>query len=125
MTLCDNMAAVLVLQSGKGKNSAILDSARGAWMVQALFDPQITYAHIAGEDNGRADRLSRAHISEADYKKAKEIVDSNQLKIIHPCTVALDMTTIPIYCRSGRTLSSTQGSPASGTIKGHTNMEGP
>ena len=87
--LCDNMAVVLVLQSGKGKNSAIIDSARGAWMVQALFDLQITYAHIAGEDNGKADRLSRAHISEADYKKAKEVVDSNQLKIIRPCTVAL------------------------------------
>ena len=54
--LCDNLPTVSVLQS-------VLEAARQAWMVQAIFQVSIIYEHIPGRLNTLADTLSRAHLS--------------------------------------------------------------
>ena len=56
--LCDNMPAVQVFQSGRGKNHVILEAARAAWMVQALYQVNIVFHHIPGHLNTLADVLS-------------------------------------------------------------------
>ena len=83
--LCDNMATVHVLQSGKGKNLAILEAARAAWMVQAIYQVTIYYEHISGRLNVLADALSRAHISEQSARLADDLVHSLYLNWINPC----------------------------------------
>ena len=57
------MPAVSVLRSGRGHNQVILQAARVAWTVQALFQVKIVYEHIPGHLNTLADALSRAHLS--------------------------------------------------------------
>ena len=87
---CDNMAAVTSLQSGRAQNKALLEVARSAWMVQAIFQVSIEYKHIPGHLNDLADALSRAHKSPAMAHKAHEIMTQRQLTRIHPCVHALD-----------------------------------
>ena len=114
---CDNMPAVLVLQSGKGKNKVLLEVARAAWMVQALFQVSIEYKHIPGNMNNLADALSRAHTSETQALKAHHIMVERQLTRIHPCTHTLDIMLGLISHRSphdgaGRGRPATTGSGA-------------
>ena len=73
--LCDNLPAVQVLQSGRGRNKAMLEAARATWMVQALYQVTIVYEHIPGRLNFLADALSRAHISPQNQKTANDLVE--------------------------------------------------
>ena len=84
--LCDNMASVQVLQSGRGRNRAILEAARAAWMVQALYQVTIVYEHIPGRLNFLADALSRAHESYTKNDIAKQLVHDLGLNWVQPCT---------------------------------------
>lgn len=62
---CDNAVSIQILQTGKGRNKAILKVAHAVWMLQAQFDIKITYEHIMGKSNTLADSLSRANLSSA------------------------------------------------------------
>ena len=87
--LCDNLPAVSVLQTGRGKNHVVLEAARQAWMVQALFQVSIIYEHIPGRLNTLADTLSRAPLSHNHMLKAQNDVASLGLKWVAPCLHAL------------------------------------
>ena len=115
---CDNKAAVQVLQSGRGRNKVLLDCARAAWMVQAVLDVQVSYVHVPGKDNEIADRLSRAHLSTADYKSAKSIIATNCLDMIDPCIFITHNLPAPLSSRSGNRLFAGQGSGQAETVKG-------
>ena len=66
---CDNLAAVQALKWSRAKNQVLAECARMAWMIQAVLDVTLYFAHIAGINNGVADALSRAHLTNVDYKK--------------------------------------------------------
>ena len=106
---CDNMAAVQVLQTGKGRNKLLLDCARAAWMVQAVLGVHITYDHVPGKDNQVADALSRAHLSHADHLLAKDTIDKLHLHVIHPCLHVFDNIPTPLTSRSGHPILAREG----------------
>ena len=98
---CDNMAAVNVFQSGRGKNPVILHAARAVWMVQALYQVHIIFSHIPGSHNELADVLSRASKSPIMKQRANNLVAAYGLCWVHPCTDSLDDVLKIMYCRSG------------------------
>ena len=106
---CDNMAAVQVLQSGRARNRILLDCARAAWMVQAVLDVQVSYAHIPGKENEVADRLSRAHISPSDHLLLDQLLLEKTLSIIEPCLHVFDNMPEPLLSRSGHNIVTGQG----------------
>ena len=116
---CDNKAAVSVLQSGRGQNKAILEVARAAWMIQALFQVSIEYKHIPGHLNDLADALSRAHASKLNANRAHELMIQNQLTRIHPCMYAFELISHllshrpPNAAAGGRCHPTTGGGPGS------------
>ena len=66
---CDNLAAVSVYHTGRGRDSVILACARAIWAHAAISDCSLTFKHIPGELMGVADTLSRVPISmEAESK---------------------------------------------------------
>lgn len=82
---CDNMASVQILQTGRGKNSIMLQVARYVWMLQARYGFSITFEHIRGKDNTLADALSRAHVSPSMSRCAQDsLIDANITRI-NPC----------------------------------------
>ena len=111
---CDNLAAVQVLQAGRGQNKILLDCARAAWMVQAILDIQITYVHVPGVKNEVADALSRQHMD----RKAREVVDKlvtqNSINVINPCLYVFDMIPSPLLSRSGHRIITGQGEHEAG-----------
>ena len=115
--LCDNMAAVQVLQSGRGRNRVILEAARAAWMVQALFQVTVVYEHIPGRLNFLADALSRAHQSESHNAAALELVESLHLNWVEPCTYSLPIFK-SILSRSGLRNTGDRGRAQTGDSKG-------
>ena len=84
LILCDNAAAVSVLQTGRGRDPTLLHCAHIIWSYSAAYDFRITVEHIPGTDNGLADSLSRYHT----HPTHKEIVDNLVLKHqLHICSV--------------------------------------
>ena len=106
---CDNMAAVQVLQSGRGRNRILLDAARAAWMIQAMLDVRLSYVHVPGVENEAADRLSRAHLSHSDHILAHNIVTNQSLNVITPCLHIFHNLPCPIRSRSGHAIIDGQG----------------
>ena len=52
---CDNLAAVQALRWGRARNEILVECSRAAWMLQAVLDVTITFAHIVGINNRVAD----------------------------------------------------------------------
>ena len=97
---CDNMAAVSVFQSGRGKNKVILHAARAIWMVQAVFQVHLVFSHIPGLHNELADVLSRMSESTTIALKANQIVSALGLSWIQPSTDTLDTVYPLLLCSS-------------------------
>ena len=76
--LCDNSAAVSVVQTGRGHAPFLLACAREIWRATALFKFELCVAHLPGTYNHHADILSRSHNDKADA-----YINTNQ-PIIHP-----------------------------------------
>ena len=102
---CDNMAAVQVFQTGRGKNKVLLECARALWMIQAILDIHISYVHVAGNENGVADALSRQHLSMADRAKLHQIICNKMLNMIQPCLHVFDILSYPLLSRSGHCIT--------------------
>jgi hypothetical protein len=56
---CDNVAAVAVMNNGRGSNNVMQCIARNLWLWASVFDINVEFQHIKGEDNNIADLLSR------------------------------------------------------------------
>ena len=119
---CDNMAAVQVLQTGRGKNRVLLDCARAAWMVQAVLDIQISYVHVPGENNELADSLSRGHLSHKYHYKVGQLINEHSLQLIPPCLHVFHNIPAPILSRSGHQIITRQGSNHTTSGQGTRNM---
>ena len=113
--LCDNLPAVAVFQSGRGKNPVVLEAARLAWMVQAIFQVSIVYDHIPGRLNVLADALSRSHLSENHRNSADINVHALGLRWVEPC----------LHSLNALHLSSSNRTEAAGTITGGNDQTGP
>ena len=61
--MCDNMAVVEVLSSGRARDSIMATCARNVWLLAAMFNVNIIVNHIRGRDNSIADLLSRWHLT--------------------------------------------------------------
>ena len=57
--MCDNMAVVEVLTSGRARDSIMATCAHNVWLLAAMFNVNIIVSHIRGLDNSIADLLSR------------------------------------------------------------------
>ena len=57
--LCDNLAVVQVLNTGKARDSIIAACARNLRLIAALFNIDFIVTHIPGKTNVIADLLSR------------------------------------------------------------------
>ena len=55
---CDNLAVVQVLQEGRARDSLLATIARNIWMLNSVFNIQLSVSHIAGKNNAIADLLS-------------------------------------------------------------------
>ena len=98
---CDNLPAVQALRWGRARNRVLMEVARMGWMVQALLDIKITFAHIAGVDNTTADRLSRAHSNPGEAIKADNILSRKGIRLINPCLHVFTNASSSVKSRSG------------------------
>ena len=64
--------AVFSLQRGKIKDEFMQAIARSVWLVAASYDITLTFEHIPGSNNNKADMLSRLFQSVNSFKKVKE-----------------------------------------------------
>ena len=115
---CDNLTAVQALRWGRARNHILAECARMSWMLQAILDVTVSFAHIAGVSNGVADALSRAHLSSTDFKKAENEVVSRGLTIVDPCLHALHTLNTNDISRRGARLAGGSGDRAAARVQG-------
>ena len=115
---CDNMSAVQVMQSGKGKNLVMLEAARMAWMVQAMFQLTIIYRHIPGDLNTLADTLSRAPNSQLKARQADHMVSELGLKWVAPSLHPVDIVSNILHSRSTAEAARDGGGGQTGACEG-------
>ena len=115
---CDNLAAVQALKWGKARNPILAECSRMAWMVQAVLDITISFAHIAGVNNGVADALSRAHLSKAHLAKAENVVADHRLCLVDPCMHVLAVLHALVCDRPGIQLAGDGGRGEAARIQG-------
>lgn len=101
LIFCDNEACVKVFQTGRGRNSIILESARALWMVQALLDIRLSYLHISGSENNFADALSRMHMSSSAFSYANAHLVSNDITYVQPVLDVFKNYAPPMFSRGG------------------------
>ena len=114
--MCDNLAAVQVLTSGRGQDPCLMEAARAAWMLQAVMQVKVSFNHIPGASNVLADALSRAHISPAHANKAITLCVDKKLTPVEPCMLAYSQYQCPSYFRY--TASETEGGGRAATDPG-------
>lgn len=71
------------------------------WMLQAIYDFDISYEHIAGSENGLADSLSRMLMSRAYHTKAESILIPADIHNVLPCLYVFNILQNPILSRGG------------------------
>lgn len=76
---CDNMACVMVLNSGTGKDAYLHKCAREIWLISATYDFTITCRHITSKANYKADSLSRAHMDPCHMRVVNNLLKDYKL----------------------------------------------
>ena len=56
---CDNMAAVMICQTGKTRDQFLAKCYRNLWLICAVYEIDLRVVHIKGSENVTADTLSR------------------------------------------------------------------
>ena len=74
--MCDNMAVVEVLSSGRARDSIMATCARNVWLLAAMFNVNIIVSHIRGRDNSVADLLSRWHLTVHNIQQLHNLVEN-------------------------------------------------
>ena len=67
---CDNMAVVVVINSGRSRNKVIMHLLRCMFFVVDQLDIKIHAMHLPGVENIAADSLSRNHISTGSQQQS-------------------------------------------------------
>ena len=62
---CDNLAVVHVVETNRTRDEFLALCLRNIWLLAALHDVEIVFKHIPGENNIKADVLSRIYSSSA------------------------------------------------------------
>jgi hypothetical protein len=60
---CDNMVAVNILNSGRGRDPILHNIAINLWLLEAALDCDIVFSHVRGIQNSKSDLLSRWHVT--------------------------------------------------------------
>lgn len=107
--LSDSLSSVQIFSTGKGRNQVMLDCACNIWMLQALFDIQITFKHISGNDNYIADALSRKHLGYPYNATVRKYCTDNCIDLCVPCLDIYNVLNPPIVSRGGVRISPTEG----------------
>lgn len=107
-----------VFQTGRGRNTVILEAARLLWLTQALLDVKISYSHIEGPKNILADSLSRIHLDPRYYSKAIATSNNGYLCPVFPCLLALDRLYSSLLSRAGLPVVAGKGTGASAEGQG-------
>jgi len=81
---CDNLAVVIVCQSGRTHDPFLAAVVRNIWFVVATYDIQVTYSHIPGKFNVAADLLSRWHLPTISRHRLLELIPDPQWQLISP-----------------------------------------
>ena len=71
---CDNLAACIVVNSGKARCRFLQKCLREICFLAATFDFQVKAEHIPGASNGLADSLSRWYLGEVYQVKFQESI---------------------------------------------------
>ena len=74
--MCDNMAVMEVLSSGRARDSIMATCARNVWLLAAMFNVNIIVSHIRGRDNSIADLLSRWHLTVHNIQELHNLVEN-------------------------------------------------
>lgn len=85
----------------RGRDPIILECARSLWMMQALFDIEISYVHISGEENIIADSLSRLHLNPYYYDRAIKASSRGYLVLVLPRTHIFHVLYPSLVSKSG------------------------
>ena len=87
-------------------------------MVQAVLDVTLSFAHIAGVNNGVADALSRAHLTDADYKRAAQHIKNDNLNVVDPCIYVMSLFNSTTVSRRGVQLAGDGGIGEAAGVQG-------
>lgn len=79
--LCDSSVTIHVLTSAKGRDPFLLKCARELWLISTKYDIHIIPAHVPGTSmTGRADALSRRHMSPAYDRTCTSLIKDSRLE---------------------------------------------
>jgi hypothetical protein len=79
--LCDNLASVTVLNTGRTKDKVMLALMREIVYLCCKYNCQIRLVHISTKDNTLSDYLSRAPTSTGAANKLNELIDPTWTKV--------------------------------------------
>ena len=82
LVYCDNISCVHVLNSGRSRDSDLLQCSRELWFLAAVHRFELRASHIAGTDNRIPDHLSRWHLSDTHRQQFELLTrDVNTVEI--------------------------------------------
>ena len=81
--MCDNMAVVEVLTSGRARDPTLATCARNIWLLTALFNIQLLVKHVPGVQNQTADLFSRWQNTDSQIAKLNSLVPECEWMLVH------------------------------------------
>ena len=76
--MCDNLAVVQVLNSGRGRDAILLAVSRNIWLELALHNIDLEMQHVPGTENVTADLLSRWAQKASPHLLLRKLVSAPQ-----------------------------------------------
>jgi hypothetical protein len=90
---CDNMVAVSILNSGRGRDPILHSIARNLWLWAAALDCDITFSHVRGIHNRTADLLSRWQFSNNQTATLFSLLNAVPIWLVPPAdALTLDLS---------------------------------
>lgn len=80
--ICDNSAAISCLATGRGRDNTIMSICRAFWYLSSANNIRFVFQHAPGSTMILADALSRAHLSEGDFKHAAKLVEDKGMRYV-------------------------------------------
>jgi hypothetical protein len=82
--MCDNLASVTVINSGKTKDATMLSLLREIAFISAKANCQIKAVHVLGKNNRVSDLLSRAPMDSRSKSQLSSVIDKSWKQILIP-----------------------------------------
>lgn len=81
---CDNRASIDAMALGRARDPVLAAICRAIWYLAARMDVNMVYTYTPGDQMSIPDALSRAHLTNADARRAREVISTHSLKQVVP-----------------------------------------